>query len=268
MATFDDAVKAYEATLNAGRTCRDSFKSCGFPVPPRILALLKDEVDEKMTTQIQAAKQPSSVGAGLEALMPIKRKYTLANPPSEILPPAKPDYGAPPKGALPDWVAMKAKGATPHSLVLAVLKASNLIPIPRARVSNIVSDLRGLKGSNAGYNALMELGKKGIAVEVDEGWILVDHALGGIIDGEILWIPETQLTDGDRANHRREAIIIMLKREGKLLTAEISRGLKNASWVKAGSNENFVKSDMAQLERDKIVIRHPDKKWELTNVTG
>jgi hypothetical protein len=270
MGTFDDAVKAYEATLSAGRQCRDSFKSCGFPVPPRILALLQDEADKKMSYQTKRTDLPSNKLPNVEVIMPIgeKRKYTLTSPPSEIAPPAKPDYGLPPNGAAKDWVAMKAKGATPHSLVLAVLKAADSNPIPRSKVSNMVSELRGLKGSNAGYNALMELGKKEIAADLDEGWILVDQNLGGIIVGDILWVPESQLTDGDRANHRREAIIILLKREGKLLTAEISRGLKNAPWVKAGSNGNFVKSDMAQLERDGIVRRHPDKKWELTGVTG
>jgi hypothetical protein len=197
----------------------------------------------------------------------VKRAYTRRKPATErkLLIPQKPDYGLPPKGA-EDWVALKAIGASPHALAVAILKEYG--PIERPRLSKMVSDIRGLKGSNAGYNALTELHRQQLVQETPDGWVLNDSRIGGNLEGDVLWSPEDQLTPADRAAHRREGILLLLELNGGMLSYEISHSLERCDWIRAGKNRNFVKADMAQLEREGIVGRHDDKTWVLEEAQG
>jgi hypothetical protein len=268
--TFDDALDAYNDLLRAGKSCKDLFIGAGFPAPPRVLALLNDEIEQKVAQAAQ--RQPTTyrplpvrriIMPRVSAPVVVKRTYTRRKPSTErkLLIPKKPDYGLPPKGA-ETWVALKATGASPHALTVAILKEYG--PIERPRLSNMVSEIRGLKGSNAGYNALTELAKQNLAREIPyQGWILNDDSIGGILKGDILWSPEDQLTPADRAAHRREGILLLLELNGEMLSYEISHSLEQCDWIRAGKNRNFVKADMAQLDREGIVRRLDDKKWIL-----
>jgi hypothetical protein len=272
--TFDDALEAYKNLLQAGKECRDLFMATGFPAPPRVLALLNDEVEQKLAQAARQLTTQRSVPVPVRRVImphsapvaaPVKRAYTRRKPSTErkLLIPKKPDYGLPPKGA-EDWVALKAIGASPHALTVAILKEYG--PIERPRLSKMVSDIRGLKGSNAGYNALTELHRQELVQETPDGWVLNDSRIGGILKGDVLWSPEDQLTPADRAAHRREGILLLLELNGGMLSYEISHSLERCDWIRAGKNRNFVKADMAQLERESIVARHDDKTWVLLEV--
>jgi hypothetical protein len=263
--TFDDAVAAYNKLRADALICKQLFIDVGFPVPPRVQALLDDQVERQIQKfHPSPTRVPPSPKAKPEAVT-TTRSYTRRDTQKrELALPSRPDYGPPPLGGSEEWVAMKAIGASPHALTVAILKAYE--PIERPKLSSMVAQLRGLKASNAGYNALTHLADKGLAKETEKGWVLIDHTIGGLLNGDILWSPEDQLTFADRASHRREGIILLLELNGGLQSYEISDGLERCGWIRAGKNRNFVKADMRQLEIEDKVKRLEDKTWVLEEV--
>jgi hypothetical protein len=263
------ASQALTKLIEDAEACARLWLDAGLAVPSEVEDLIGESRSMdggKKPARGKAIQKVVTEPFRLTAIAPIEKvKYPARNTKS-ILPVPKPDYGPPPKEAGKDWVAMKTTGASPYALALAILKAQNG-PISRPDLSNKVSELRGLKRSNAGYNVLTKMKAVGEADETPEGgWTLRDKTRGGIVVGNILWTPEDELTYADRAEHRREGILLLLELNGPLKGYQISNGLKASPWIRAGKNNNFVKADMNQLENDEKVRRLEDKRWALQEV--
>ena len=256
------AYKSFFSLLETGKECKRLHLAAGLSLPYGLEALLDEDSsasDDSPKVVPSTVRERPRVIASVLARRPYKTREL-----SLVRIPAKPDFGPPPEGAGDDWVPFKAVSASPHALTMAVMRAQKQ-PLSRAELSNRVSEIRHLKGSNAGYNALGRLVEIGeVSGDAVTGWTLKNKGRGGVISGEYLWSLESELTDADRAAHRREGIVSLLELNRQLQTAEVSRGLQDMPWIKAGANRNFVKADMAQLEREGIVRRLQNKGWELT----
>jgi len=177
-----------------------------------------------------------------------------------IPPPEKPPM---PAEATSDWIWIRAKEATPNTLVLALLRAAGGVIRSKdivAKMQTVLPDVSRGTISNVGTRL------KGTAVELtDDGWRLLDMTKAGILHKGHLWALPENLGKVELAAQRREAILHVLGMfDSGLQIVQIVENLRRCSWVVAPINKDLVKDDIAILfEQNKIKKRGNSKKWEL-----
>ena len=261
---------AYLELLRQADACEKLFNQAGIEKPAPLLRFLESIrvgvvsigsfIDGNQT--LPSPGTAAALVASPEARIKPTVDYsgTLKNQTFTI--PHEPFRGFLPQGADKTWVPIPVKEASPQALTFAVMRQMK-DPLPIARISAIVGDLRGKPGTTGGYNVVRRFMETGAMLETPEGIHLVSKEAGGLFEEDTLWIPPTQLTDADAAYHRREGILEFLKLNTGLSTASISRGLQTCGWIKTPLNAHHVKADLGVLEKEGIIERMPDKGWRL-----
>jgi hypothetical protein len=253
-----EAHNAYTRWLTDAVEVRRLYVEASLGVPSRLKLVLGDE---GLPAQ-RPLNLPELLVKKEKPNKPEKRPYTVKpSAPLEHIP-AKPDHGPKPEEAGKEWVSLRLEVASPQALTMAAMRHHNR-PLEWSVISNIVARLRGMKGSGAAYNVLARLEKSGDILERENGWVLKDTQNGGLLTEDYLWTPLELMTDYDKAAHRREGILLLLEENKRLLTSEIIRGLEQMDWIKTISTQDFVKSDMYQLEKQGIIRRLETKEWEI-----
>ena len=177
-----------------------------------------------------------------------------------IPPPERPPM---PPDATSDWIWVRAKEATPNTLVLALLRAAGGVLRSKdvtAKMQAILPDVSRGTISNVGTRL------KGVSIELsDDGWKLIDLSKAGVLHKGYLWGHPDSFGKTEIAAQRRDAILHVLGMfDSGLQIVQIVENLRRCAWVKAPINKDLVKDDIAiLLTQGKIRRRGNTKKWEL-----
>jgi len=178
-----------------------------------------------------------------------------------IIPP--PDRPSMPPDATSDWIWIRAKEATPNTLVLALLRAAGGVLRSKdvtTKMQAILPDVSRGTISNVGTRL------KGTAIELtDDGWRLIDMTKAGILHKGYLWGHPDSFGKTELAAQRRDAILHVLGMfDSGLQIVQIVENLRRCAWVVAPINKDLLKDDIAiLLAQGKIRRRGNTKKWEL-----
>lgn len=261
-----DAIKAYSELIDGASRCVGLYREAQLPIPQKLRSFLGLDEEGRpqaalpfhlAATKPEEVHRPTSNGRG--------HHVSLNDPALDRAQriPAKPNHGERPVQADEGWVSLLAREASPQALTLAVMRGGRAIKM--ADLNREVAILRGMDGSSsAAYNVVQRLHKDGEALETEAGWVLVNFFRAGIVQGGILWSPKELLTDSDFAAIRREAIMLLLKENGPLITGAITRGLGRCEWLQAPAGRHQAKADLRQLQKEGYVKRLPSGEWFTT----
>ena len=232
-----EAYQSYMALLDQARKCADLYSRAELDLPERVQRLLGmiEGGARKMTSQ--------KAGAHIQ-------------PPERI---------NPPKEAPLDWISIDAKKGTVSTVMLAILRAANGVPVRSKEVVEGVCAV--LTGADPGSVANAGTRLFGEVIErTDDGWRLLKPERATILHGGRLWGLPSSFASPEIAAHRRDGILHILKAfPTGLQTVQIVEQLKNCSWVKAPVSKDLLKADMHILRADGKVrqVSHT-KKWQIS----
>ena len=250
------ATEAINKWLQDARRCVDLIKAAKMPMHPALIRVLGSDLGAREEPP-QSSRSAVSPEIQVPTRKPVKRRD-----PKTFRIPTEPNPPSRPSGVGADWVYLPTKEASPRNLTIAVLYTAKE-GISAAEINRIVNIARASRnGSAAAYNSLHRLRLDGDIVGENDSYRLTNSALRGIIQDGWLWVPQSMLTDQDRASIRRRAITRILRLNGPLNSADVTKILDKCTWMGVPITKDVGKADLAAMELEHRVRRLEDKTWE------
>ena len=261
------AMEALRQLLRDAKSCADLFLAAemSFPAPLQRLLGGTASAAVQFSPPTTAVPQYTASLTQTEASperqkQPIRRRdpKTLKVPDAPLPPPR-------PALAGTHWIYLRAKDASPRILTIAVIFQANHagLYINAAAANRLVNKVReSRRDSAAAYNSLQRLRSDGDIDETD-GISIKNTDLRGVIEDGWIWVPERLLGDQDRAAIRRRATELILRENGPLSTADVTKVLVRCTWLPPSLTKDASKADLTAMELDGRVRRLADKTWEV-----
>jgi hypothetical protein len=163
----------------------------------------------------------------------------------------------------PGWIWIDIAGATPTSLVLALLREADK-PVRAPEVAEHVTTLMPSVPAGTVFN----LGKRlagSVIRRTRDGWELTAPEQAPLLFDGLLWGPAKVFVKSELASHRREALMHILNTApGGLQASQLTEYAKSCQWIYAPVSKELIQDDLELLfNQSKVRRRGNSRKWEL-----
>jgi hypothetical protein len=227
-----EAMQSLVSLYDLARKTQQLYDRAKLPLPARLYQFLSSAEDEKRVSR-SAIQLP------------------------------RPSDRVPPDVAGDDWLWVGVRESTPSTLIPALLRSG---PENGQVVIDRVQDLNPQVIRGSIYNTASRLVKDKVITRNGGEWTLgVAPETVPLIQGDVVWGPESFFQVQEKAAHRREAILYILQQyETGLMVVQLVEQLKNCTWMKAPANKDLLKDDVKKLFAEgKIRKVGNTQKWAL-----